>query len=146
MQARLEKLLDQHRSLTEETASARRRAWETRMRARAVRDWAAAVRSGSGRRHNSEQWRDGAVTWFTVEGELANRPVRARWSHGHLECDERLLTQAQLLVELGTVFVNHDPPASVEATLTGPPPAVMLTLARACDRVERVDFTPPGGG
>jgi hypothetical protein len=51
-----------------------------------------------------------------------------------------LLTHARLLADLGTVFVNDDPPATVRATLEGPPAAVMLTLAAACDHVTCVDF------
>ncbi len=46
---------------------------------------------------------------------------------------------AQLLADLRTLFVNDDPPARVEATLTGTPAAVMLTLARACDTVTSVE-------
>ncbi len=61
---------------------------------------------------------------------------------GRLTGDDRLLTHAQLLVDLGTVFVNDDPPAAVEATLTGEPAAVMLTLAHACDVVTSVDADP----
>jgi hypothetical protein len=146
MRVWLDELLEEHRALARETASLEKRVWTTRMRAQAARDWAAAVRAASPRDRRSEaQWRGGPVTWFTIDGELAGRHVRARWSHGRLDCDERLLTQAQLLVDLGTVFVNHDPPASVDATLTGAPPAVMLTLARACDRVDGVDFSPAPG-
>jgi hypothetical protein len=130
-------------SVLARTADVHRRAWETRLRARAVRDWSEALRGRAG--PSSPAGALGApVRWFTLTGELGQHPVRAEWLHGRLSvCDPRLLTQAQLLVELGTMFVNDDPPAEVTATLTGPPAAVMLTLARACDTVFSVDFEPP---
>src|SRR5438445_317375 len=71
---------------------------------------------------------------------LGGIPVWAYWERGRLSGDPRLLTQARLLVDMGTVFVNDDPPARVAATLEGPPPAIMLTLAQACDHVKNVDF------
>ena len=85
---------------------------------------------------------DAPVRSFTLEGELGGYPVRVRWDHGRLTGDPRLITHAQLLADLGTVFVNNHPPARVEATLTGEPAAVMLTLARACDRVTSVESEP----
>jgi hypothetical protein len=122
------------------SADAQRRAWETRMRARAMRDWSEALRGGPDPR-SAGRTIGTPVRSFSVSGELGQHPVVAEWSDGRLSaCDPRLLTQAQLLVELGTVFVNEEPPAQVAATLTGPPAAVMMTLARACDIVFSVDF------
>jgi hypothetical protein len=119
-------------------AEVRQHAWETRLRSRAIRDWAQAVRSTP---HGAHHWLDDhPVRWFSVDGHLAGQPVWARWSNGVLRCDPRLRTQAQLVVDLGTVFVNDEPAARVEATLTGPPAAVMLTLAQACDVVTSIDF------
>ena len=82
------------------------------------------------------------VRAFTLEGTLAGRVVLARWHNGRLTGDDRLLTHAQLLADMGTVFVNEIPPARVHATLTGEPAAVMLTLARACDTVTSVESEP----
>jgi hypothetical protein len=82
------------------------------------------------------------VRSFTLEGQLGDHSVQASWDDGRLTGDARLLTHAQLLADLGTVFVNANPPARVEATLTGEPAAVMLTLARACDTVTRVESEP----
>ena len=85
---------------------------------------------------------DAPVRRFSLEGELGGRRVQACWDNGRLTGDARLLTHAQLLADLGTVFVNDDPPARVEATLIGEPAAVMLTLARACDVVTSVESEP----
>jgi hypothetical protein len=81
------------------------------------------------------------VRWFSVTGVLNERVVWARWARGRLRCHPELMTHARLLVELGTVFANANPPAAVEATVTGDPASVMLTLAQACDRVISVDFS-----
>src|SRR4051812_10898347 len=112
-----------------EAAAIRERAWVMRLRSTATRDHAAALRA---RLDVDMHVRtpDAHVRWFALRGELGGRPVRARWEAGRLECAPELLTQAQLLVELRTVFVNNNPPAKVEATLSGPAAAVMLTLAR----------------
>ncbi|MCU1451782.1 MAG: hypothetical protein JWP02_3952 [Acidimicrobiales bacterium] len=122
------------------SADAHRRAWETRLRARAMRDWSEALR-GRADPPPTGGMIGAPVRWFSLTGELGRHQVAAEWQYGRLSrCDPHLLTQARLLVELGTVFVNDEPPAQVPATLTGPPAAVMLTLARACDTVFSVDF------
>jgi hypothetical protein len=128
-------------ALTSRTDAVKQEAWLVRLRAQAARDWAAAVRMArqAPREHIGS---DAPVGWFTLDGELGGRPVHATWDNGRLTGDARLLTHAQLLTDLGTVFVNDDPPARVHATLTGPPAAVMLTLARACDRVTSVESEP----
>lgn len=88
-------------------------------------------------------WRgDSAVRSFAVSGTLRTEPVWARWGLGWVVGDPVLLAQAQYLVEHGAVFSNEGRPIHVEATLTGPPAAVMLTLAHACDSVQRIDFEP----
>ncbi|HMC52145.1 MAG TPA: hypothetical protein VKI64_05235 [Acidimicrobiales bacterium] len=106
----------------------------------ALRDWSGAIRATL----PGPQWTAGAtVRWMRVEGELDGRDVWAQWEGGRLSGDPRLLTHARLLVDLGTVFVNHDPAARVRATLEGPPAAIMLTVAHACDHVTSVDFECP---
>ena len=128
-------------ALTSRTQAVKQEAWEVRLRAKAARDWAAAVRMArqAPRAHVRV---DAPVRSFTLEGRLAGRPVQARWDNGRLTGDARLITHAQLLADLHTVFVNANPPARVEATLTGEPAAVMLTLARACDTVTSVESDP----
>ena len=127
--------------LTSRTLAVKQEAWEVRLRAKAARDWAAAVRMA--RQAPKAHVRDDApVRSFTLEGQLGGHSVHASWDNGRLTGDARLLTHAQLLADLGTVFVNANPPARVEATLTGEPAAVMLTLARACDTVTSVESEP----
>lgn len=128
-------------ALLSQNEAIKHKAWKTRLRASAARDWAVALRMARPSRV-SQPALDAPVRSFTVEGELAGRPVGAKWRHGIVTGDDRLLTQAQLLVDLGAVFENADPPARVEATLTGEPAAVMLTLAHACDLVTSVESEP----
>jgi hypothetical protein len=119
----------------------RQQAWTLRLRSKATRDYAAALRERFDEGlHPSPIPLDQGVMWFELSGILAEKPVWARWSGGRLRCHDDLMTQARLLVELGTVFESTDPPVRVEATVTGHPAAVMMTLARACDRVITVDF------
>src|SRR4051794_34087218 len=117
----------------------RREAWQLRVRSKAVRDQSAALREpfDDGRVAGTK---DDAVQWFSLRGVLGDSSVWAQWANGRLQCHPDLMTQARLIVELGTVFQHADPPARVVATVTGDPAAVMLTLARACDRVTTVDF------
>ena len=113
------------------------KAWAGKLRSRALRDWSRAIRAD---RPSLVLSSDTTVRWIEVVGKLGGRPVWARWEGGRLFGDSRLLTHARLLVDLGTVFKNETPRALVRATLAGPPPAVMLTLAHACDHVTSVDF------
>ena len=127
--------------LTSRTAAIKQDAWEVRLRSKAARDWAAALRMA--RQAPRAHLRVNApVRSFTLQGQLAGRTVQAQWDNGRLTGDDRLLTHAQLLADLRTVFVNANPPARVEATLIGEPAAVMLTLARACDIVTSVESEP----
>ena len=134
VRARTDELRAYTSALTSRTEAVKREAWEVRLRAKAARDWAAAVRMArhAPRAHVRD---DAPVRSFTLEGELGGYPVRVRWDHGRLTGDPRLITHAQLLADLGTVFINVNPLARVEATLTGEPAAVMLTLARAWPEV-----------
>jgi len=128
-------------ALLSKSEAIKHEAWKTRLRASAARDWAVALRMAKPARAPRAPL-DALVRSFTVHGELAGRPVQAEWRGGALTGDDRLLTHAQLLVDLGAVFANADPPARVEATLTGEPAAVMLTLAHACDVVASVESEP----
>jgi len=128
-------------ALTSRTAAVKQEAWEVRLRSKAARDWAAAVRMAR-RAPRAHVRVDAPVRSFTLEGQLGGRSVQACWENGRLTGDARLITHAQLLADLGTVFINVNPLARVEATLTGEPAAVMLTLARACDTVTSVESEP----
>jgi hypothetical protein len=128
-------------ALTSRTEAVKQEAWEVRLRAKAARDWAAAVRMAR-QAPKAHVRADAPVRSFTLAGQLGGRSVQASWDNGRLTGDARLITHAQLLADLGTVFVNANPPARVEATLTGEPAAVMLTLARACDTVTSVESEP----
>jgi hypothetical protein len=134
-------LADTTSALRSQNEAIKLEAWKTRLRASAARDWAVALRMAKPTRVTHAPL-DSPVRSFAVQGELAGRPVHAEWHTGCLTGDDRLLTHAQLLVDMGATFVNADPPAHVEATLTGEPAAVMLTLAHACDVVTSVESEP----
>ena len=78
---------------------------------------------------------DGALDAFQVEGLLDGQPVAAGWAWGRLACDPVLRARAELLVDLGEVFFDHEGRPRYQASLDGPALAVALTLVRACDRV-----------
>jgi hypothetical protein len=80
---------------------------------------------------------------FRLEGWLGDRPVNASFEDGKLSLDDRLATQAMLLVDLGETFVTADGDQPIGATLDGPPQAVFLTLIRACERVTGASFLVP---
>ena len=138
---RMAELADATSALRSQNQAIKHEAWKARLRAGAARDWAVALRMAKPARPPHAPL-DALVRSFTVQGELAGRPVQAEWRNGCLTGDVRLLTHAQLLVDLGAVFANADPPARVEATLTGEPAAVMLTVAHACDVVTSVESEP----
>jgi hypothetical protein len=138
---RMAELANTTSALRSQNQAIKHEAWKARLRAGAARDWAVALRMAKPARATNA--RPGApVRSFSVQGELAGRPVQAEWHTGCLTGDDRLLTHAQLLVDMGATFVNADPPAHVKATLTGEPAAVMLTLAHACDVVTSVESEP----
>jgi hypothetical protein len=80
---------------------------------------------------------------FTVEGTVDGQQVAARFANGLLNCDELLRDRALFLVDLGEELIYADPPRRFEATLSGRPVAVALTLLRACDRVVAFEFDLP---
>jgi hypothetical protein len=80
---------------------------------------------------------------FSVEGMVDGERVSARFAHGLLDCDEPLRDRALFLVDFGEELVYADPPRRFEATLSGRPVAVALTLLRACDRVMAFEFDLP---
>jgi hypothetical protein len=80
---------------------------------------------------------------FAVEGVVDGQPVSAHLTNGLLDCDELLRDRALFLVDLGEELIYADPPRRFEATLSGRPVAVALTLLRACDRVVAFEFDLP---
>ena len=80
---------------------------------------------------------------FTVEGVVDGQAVAAHLADGLLDCDELLRDRALFLVDLGEELIYADPPRRFEATLSGRPVAVALTLLRACDRVVAFEFDLP---
>jgi hypothetical protein len=133
-------LSDRAQRAVADARRARETAWAVRLRSRAIRDQHAALRTRFDEGLTARR-RDTSGKGFALTGALGDRPVWAHWWGGRLRCHPSLMTQARLLVEMGTVFVHADPPAWVEATVTGDPAAVMLTLARACDHVVSVNFS-----
>jgi len=77
------------------------------MRSSTIRDHSAALRS-----HFDEgildAMRDDLVGWFSLRGTLGESHVWAAWTAGRLRCHPSLMTQARLLVKLGTVFEHAD--------------------------------------
>src|SRR5438270_12824534 len=86
-------------ALTSRTAAVKQEAWEVRLRAKAARDWAAAVRMAR-RAPRAHVRVDAPVRSFALHGFLAGHAVHARWDNGRLTGDDLLLTHAQLLVDL----------------------------------------------
>jgi len=80
---------------------------------------------------------------FSVEGMIDGERVAAHFAGGLLDCDELLRDRALFLVDLGEELIYADPPRRFEATLSGRPVAVALTLLRACDRVVAFEFDLP---
>jgi hypothetical protein len=76
---------------------------------------------------------------------LDDQVVRAVWADGQLCCDRLLEGRARLLVELGAEFGRQEAPPHYQASLQAPPPAVLLTLIRACDRATVIESDLGGG-
>src|SRR5438270_12780991 len=83
-------------ALTSRTAAVKQEAWEVRLRAKAARDWAAAVRMA--RQAPKTHVRvDPPAQSFTLEEKPGGRAVRARWDKGRLTGGARLLPHPQPL-------------------------------------------------
>ncbi len=85
------------------------------------------------------------VTAFSLDGTIEDCPVHAEWRGDRLIADPLLLERAELLVGLGERFLAGEPGAFV-ACLTGSPIVALLTLMRACDRVQAIDLAAPTPG
>ncbi len=81
---------------------------------------------------------------FSLQGVIEQRVVHAEWRDDRLVADPLLLERAHLLVGLGEEFLSPNAGPFV-ASLTGLPIVALLTLMRACDRVQIVDVVAPRG-
>ncbi|HZU78679.1 MAG TPA: hypothetical protein VE991_02085 [Acidimicrobiales bacterium] len=81
--------------------------------------------------------------FFALHGSIGGRRVRASWCRGHLVASEELRAMGDVLVAMGEQFTTEDHRHHVAADLTRALPA-MLTLLRACERVQDVRFGPAG--
>jgi hypothetical protein len=95
--------------------------------------WVVATRRRQGRD-------PGPLGWSALEGVLDDQVVRAVWTDGQLCCDRLLEARARLLVDLGAGFGREEGPPRYQASLQAPPPAVLLTLIRACDRATVIQY------
>lgn len=125
--------------LRDDSAALRRRASDACRRAEE------AVRRAGRLMARSRQILDEAATgsprYFVLRGGLDDERVRAVWSRGGLVVSESLRRRGELLVSMGEEFEDPDRGVVVRAALDDSLPA-MLTLLRACDRVESVVFGP----
>lgn len=81
---------------------------------------------------------------FVVHGEIEGKTVRAVWSRGSLVCSAALRQRGELLVAMGEEF-GLEPGGPVLPAGFEDPAAAMLTFMRACDRVNKVQFSPVTG-
>jgi hypothetical protein len=72
---------------------------------------------------------------------LEGLPVLAVLRPGEMVASPSLVDRAELLIAMGETFDDSSLPP-LEAALTGPPQALMLTLLRACDRPLKVALGP----
>jgi hypothetical protein len=92
------------------------------------------------RNRHTQRWqpvRTGMAS-FSLDGIVDGCSVHAEWREHRLVADPLLLERAELLVELQEEFLPGEPGAFT-ASLTGPPVVALVTLVRACDRVQAVE-------
>ena len=81
------------------------------------------------------------TAWFTVRGVVDGRPSMARWSPGHLDCDDELTQRIEIVVAMGERFSPPwSPETSLPASVVEPPVIVLLTIMRAFSRVTAIDL------
>jgi hypothetical protein len=84
---------------------------------------------------------DATRAWFTLRGIVDGRPSTARWSPGHLDCDDQLWQRVEVVVAMGERFaVPWSRETTLAASLVGPPVIVLLTVMRAFSRVMSIDL------
>lgn len=130
-------------SLTKDVGTNLAVAIEARHTARALREAASARRSGAreGRRRSvdrrAREQRERRL--FSLAGVVDSLPVTAVYTSQGLVAHEELRRRATLLEQLGETVQPSDG-VTLPATLHGTPIVVLLTLIRACDRVERCEL------
>jgi hypothetical protein len=127
-------LIEQAEACTAAAAALCGDAADLRARARAIRS----------RHETGPARRSPPLRSFFLEGVVEHRAVHAEWRDGGLVADPLLLERAELLVSLGEQFgaPNTGP---YTASLCGLPIVALLTLMRACDRVQTVDVVAGPG-
>jgi hypothetical protein len=82
---------------------------------------------------------------FRIDGAVDGLAVCAEWDGQSLRMPDELYTVGQLAEAVDSAFVDAGLwPTSLRSTLCGPIPNVLLTLARACDVVERAEYSYKG--
>jgi hypothetical protein len=87
----------------------------------------------------------GATVWpryFVVHGSLDGSRVRASWFRGSLQATSLLRSRAELLVAMGESFRVDNEHGPVVVAALDDSLAAMLTIVRACDRIDAVSLGP----
>jgi hypothetical protein len=87
----------------------------------------------------------GATAWpryFVVHGSLDGSRVRASWFRGSLQATSLLRSRAELLVAMGESFRVDNEHGPVVVAALDDSLAAMLTIVRACDRIDAVSLGP----
>jgi hypothetical protein len=140
----MEEALGRSRALISKMAACAATAAELRSESARLRIKAEAVRRPQAGARETARHR---VTSFSLDGIIEACPVHAEWGGNRLVADPLLLERAELLVSIGEQFRAGEPEAFA-ASLSGPPIVALLTLIRACDRVQGIDVAvrPRGTG
>ena len=77
---------------------------------------------------------------FRLEGRIDGHRVQGSWTPRGVAASDDLLRRAQVVVALGDTFGGFDG-GTLQAALDRGPTQALLTLMRACDRVESVSVT-----
>jgi hypothetical protein len=134
--ATAERLSSTATALLDAAAELRSRANELRIAALETR-FRASFDEGTTRLGRVEE----TSAWFTVRGIVDGRSSVARWSPGHLDCDDQLSKRVQVVVAMGERFAPPwSPETSLPASLVAPPVIVLLTVMRAFSRVTAIDL------
>jgi len=78
---------------------------------------------------------------FDIVGTIGELPVFAVRQDRLVHCSRELWQRARQLVDRGESFSYAGSPTEVQASLEGSLVAMFLTLVRACDRIDRTEFS-----
>jgi hypothetical protein len=82
---------------------------------------------------------------FRIDGSADGLAVRADWDGCTLEMTQLLYDLGRLAEAVDDAFAEAGLcPDPLRSTLSGPIPNVVLTLARACDLVDRAEYSYKG--